>query len=156
MRFIADCNVGKLARWLRILGYDTLFVGHADDDTVLRIALKEGRVILTRDNHFLQRRVYATGQVKVVFLLSEVPMVQVAQVVRDLRLDWQSGQFSRCLECNVPLQSRAPEEVVDQVPPYVYHTQSAFAQCPGCGRIYWHGTHWQRMRQELQALSAAA
>jgi len=153
VRFIADCNVGRLARWLRLLGYDTLFANGLDDDGILRIALKEGRIVLTRDTHFLRRHVTRSGQVKMVFLQAEDVKKQVSQVVRELGLDWREARFSRCIECNSPLEARDREAVRSLIPPYVYQTQREFAQCPGCGRIYWQGTHWQRMRGELEALA---
>ncbi len=153
VRFIADCNVGRLARWLRLLGYDTLFANGVDDDGILRIALKEDRVVLTRDTHFLRRHVTRSGRVKMVFLQTEDVKSQVSQVVRELGLDWRGARFSRCIECNSPLEARDREAVRPLIPPYVYRTQREFAQCPGCGRIYWQGTHWQRMRGELEALA---
>ncbi|MCL0093148.1 Mut7-C RNAse domain-containing protein, partial [Dehalococcoidia bacterium] len=77
---------------------------------------------------------------------------QLRQVVETLYLESGSDPFSLCLECNEPLIPRGKEEVRDLVPPYVLQTQEQYVQCPGCNRIYWRGTHWQRMREELEQL----
>lgn len=151
LKFIADSNVGRLARWLRLLGYDTLFIKGIDDDGLVRIALKEGRVVLTRDTHILKRQVAATGRIKALLIRDDAPRDQLRQVVGELGLNWDQ-QFTRCLECNQPLEPRAREEVQARVPPYVYRTQQEFAECPGCHRIYWQGTHWQRMKRALEEL----
>ncbi|MBI4297540.1 MAG: Mut7-C RNAse domain-containing protein [Chloroflexi bacterium] len=151
-KFIADSNVGRLARWLRLLGYDTSFSKDLDDDGILRVALAEGRLVLTRDTHFLRRHLTTSGHVKVLLLRDDRVREQLRQAVQELGLDWRSGRFSRCLECNQPLEERDKEEVRSLVPPYVYKTQKEFARCPDCRRIYWQGTHWQRMQRELEAL----
>ncbi|MCL0088547.1 Mut7-C RNAse domain-containing protein [Dehalococcoidia bacterium] len=151
-RFIVDLNVGKLAKRLRMLGYDALFINGLDDNELVRIALKEGRVLLTRDTGILRRGVAFTGKIKVVLIEADNVREQLRQVVETLHLEWGSDPFSLCLECNEPLIPRRKEEVRDLVPPYVLQTQEQYVQCPGCNRIYWRGTHWQRMREELAEL----
>ncbi|PIU56058.1 MAG: hypothetical protein COS88_03325 [Chloroflexi bacterium CG07_land_8_20_14_0_80_51_10] len=151
-KFIVDLNVGKLAKRLRMLGYDTLFINGLDDNELVRIALKEGRILLTKDSGILRRGVVFTGKIKVVLIEADDVREQLRQVVQTLHLEPNSDPFSLCLECNKPLISREREEVRDLVPPYVFQTQEQYMQCPGCHRIYWRGTHWQRMNQELEEL----
>ncbi|MFW0859313.1 MAG: Mut7-C RNAse domain-containing protein [Dehalococcoidia bacterium] len=151
-KFIVDLNVGKLAKRLRMLGYDALFINGLDDNELVRIALKEGRVLLTRDTGILRRGVAFTGKIKVVLIEADNVREQLRQVAEMLQLESGSDPFSLCLECNQPLIPRGREEVHDLVPPYVFRTQEQYMQCPGCNRIYWRGTHWQRMNEELEEL----
>ena len=147
-KFIVDLNVGRLAKWLRVLGYDALFVPDADDDQLIRIAAEEDRTILTRDSFIMQRRVVTSGQVKALLITSDYRQTQLRQVIQALGLK-DDHQFSRCIECNLPLRDVAKEDVKDFVPPFVYSTQEEFMRCPRCGKVYWKGTHWTNMRQEL-------
>ena len=155
IRFVADSNAGKLARWLRMIGYDTLFFKNVNDDQLIEIATKEGRVILTRDTQFMRRKIITNGQVKVLLLENDNPKEQMHQVVKALNLDCYFKQFTRCLECNQSLKPRRKEEVKELVPPYVFRTQSQYMQCPSCHRVYWRGTHWERMKRELDKLIPA-
>ena len=154
-KFIVDTNVGKLARWLRVMGYDTLFINPIDDEGLIRIALKEKRVILTKDTQIMLRRVVTSGKLQVILIESDDHKGQLRQVAQTMKLD-QERQFTRCLECNEPLVRRSKEDVRDLVPPYVFQTQSQYFQCPACDRIYWRGTHWQRMKRELETLLEGA
>lgn len=152
MKFIVDHNAGKLVKWLRMLGYDTLFFTGEDDWEMVITALKEERVILTRDTEIMRRGVVASGRVKAVLVASDTAEEQVAQVVETLDLDCRSGLFTRCMECNTLLEERTGEEVKDRVPPYVYRTQEEYRECPSCRRIYWKGTHWQAMNKKLEKI----
>jgi len=142
--------VGKLAKWLRLMGYDTLFFNGSDDSHLVAIARAEGRVILTRDTQIMKRRVITSGQLKAVLIQSDEPELQMHQVMETLDLDCQFRPFSICLEDNQPLVERSKGQVKDLVPPYVFKTQSQFMECPACYRIYWRGTHWQAMTQRLE------
>jgi len=150
LKFIVDNNVGKLAKWLRIMGYDTLFFNGSDDSRMIATALAEGRVILTRDTQIVRRRVVTNGQLKVILLKSDEPEQQMHQVIDTLNLDCQFRPFTICLECNQPLLDRSKQQVKDLVPPYVFQTQSQYMECPACHRIYWRGTHWQAMTKKLK------
>ena len=149
-RFIADVNVGRLAKWLRALGYDTLFFKEIDDDDLVRIGLAEGRVLLTRDSRLMERRVAALGPLKAILIRSEEVQLQLKQVVESLGLDCRRRPFSLCLECNQGLESVPRSKVRTQVPPYVFETQASFHRCPSCRKVYWQGTHWQHMSEELE------
>jgi uncharacterized protein with PIN domain len=151
-KFIVDLNVGRLARRLRMLGYDTLFINGLDDEELVRIALREERVLLTKDNGIMKRRVVTNGRIEAVLIESHDVREQLEQVVQMLHLEPDSNPFSLCMECNQPLIPREKEEVRDLVPPYVFETQEQYVQCPLCHRVYWRGTHWQRMIQELEDL----
>ncbi len=151
-KFIVDNNAGKLAKWLRMMGYDTLFFTGDDDWQMIVTALNEGRVILTRDTQIMRRGVIASGRLKAILVQSENSEEQKRQVVETLNLDCQSGLFTICLECNQPLEERTRQQVKGRVPPYVFQTQDQYVECPSCHRIYWKGTHWQSMTRKLERL----
>lgn len=136
-----------------MMGYDALFFHNIDDNELVDIALEEGRVILTKDTQIIKRRVANNGQLKVVLTRDDDPKHQLRQVINTLELDCYLGQFTRCLECNDTLIPRNKEEVKELVPPYVFLTQTQYMQCPSCLRVYWRGTHWQRMKKDLEKLA---
>jgi len=150
LKFIVDNNVGKLAKWLRIMGYDTRFFDGSDDSQMVATALKEDRVILTRDTQIMKRGVVTSGRLKAVLIQSDKPEQQIRQVVETLKLDCQFRPFAICLECNQPLKESSQQQVRDQVPLYVFQTQNQYVECPACHRIYWRGTHWQAMTKKLE------
>ena len=152
LKFIVDHNVGKLAKWLRMMGYDATFFNGRDDSEMVVNALKEGRVILTRDTQIMERRVVTTGRLKVILIQSERPEQQIQQVLNTLNLEGFKP-FAVCLECNQYLEERTKDEVKDRVPPYVFRTQNQYMECPFCHRIYWRGTHWQAMTRKLREFS---
>jgi len=150
--FIADANVGRLARRLRMMGYDTLFINDIEDSELIRIAYREKRIILTRDTGIMERRIVAGGDVSAVLIEPTDINNQVRQVVETLNLEPGEDMFSRCMECNDPLIWREKESIRHLVPQYVYQTQDQFMQCPVCERIYWQGTHWEKMVSEVEQL----
>jgi len=152
MKFIVDSNVGKIAKWLRLMGFDALFFNGKDDSEMILKALAEERVILTRDTQLMKWGVIASGRLRAILIESDEAESQVRQVIKELNLDSQIKPFSICLECNQPLKEVSQKEVEDRVPPYVYRTQRQFMECPNCHRIYWRGTHWQAMLKKLDKL----
>lgn len=152
IKFIADNNVGRLARWLRLIGYDTLFFEQKDDGRMIKTAVDEGRVILTKDAQFMKRRLVANGTLKTIHIRQDDPRLQVREVVKSLKLDYHFKPFSLCLECNRLLVARDKEEVRNLVPARVFETQTQYTECPVCHRIYWPGTHWEAMGKGLQDL----
>ncbi|MEE9583660.1 MAG: Mut7-C RNAse domain-containing protein [Dehalococcoidales bacterium] len=148
-RFIVDHNVGKLAKWLRMMGYDTLFFSGSDDSGMVATALAENRVLLTRDTQIMKRRLVTGGRLKAVLISSDEPERQMRQVLKTLELDTQFRPFALCLECNQPLVERSRQQVKERVPPYVFKTQDQYMECPLCHRIYWRGSHWQAMSKRL-------
>ena len=152
--FLVDVNAVKLARWLRLLGYDAKVVPGADDNRLIALALKEGRVLLTRDTQIMLRRIVTIGKLKALLVQVDDPKLQLNQVVTAMGLSYNYGPFTRCLECNQPLVNLNKEDAQGLVPPYVFTTQTEFKQCFACKRIYWRGTHWQNMNREIEQLKA--
>ena len=160
-RFLADAMLGRLARWLRILGFDADYFPGEDDD-LLHKARLEGRVLLTRDTRLLQRCAAGVRPVPGrdadplpahLFIQSDYVMEQLRQVIAALRLDPAAPRAHRCACCNVALESRDKAEVLGLVPEFVWSHYQAFWACPRCRRIYWPGTHWRRMEEVIKALS---
>lgn len=149
-RFLCDAMLGRLAKWLRLLGYDARYGDLPDDDLVV-LARSEGRVVLTRDTRLVRRPdVGAHG-----FIRHDRVLDQLRQVADEFHLDvGRAG--TRCMRCNAALDPLPRDAAAGRVPPYVWRTQEAFARCPACGRIYWPGTHWTRMTQQLAGLRREA
>ena len=116
---------------------------------MVKLALAEDRVVLTRDTEIMKRRVITGGRLKAVLIQSEEPERQMQQLMDIFNLKDSLKPFTLCLECNQLLSERKREEVKDRVPPYVYKTQSQYMECPACHRIYWRGTHWEKMMEKL-------
>jgi uncharacterized protein with PIN domain len=144
-RFVIDTMLGKLARWLRAMGYDALYFRGAEDRQLLQLARAEARTLLTRDAR-LARLAGDCGLLIQATLLEP----QIAEVVERLALVPSSERLlSRCLECNALLEDRPKESVRGLVPEYAFRTQERFVGCSGCGRIYWQGSHADRMLERL-------
>jgi len=147
MKFIADAMLGKLAKWLRLLGYDTYYETDISDDDLLRIANAEDRIVLTRDTLLIKRRICR----RYLFILDDYVQGQLRQTIDAFHLS--AAPFSRCLICNVIIREVEKSAIREQVPEYTYKTQDRFAQCPRCGRIYWPGTHVEQALKCLDRLS---
>ena len=152
-KFIADENVGKLARFLRLVGYNTIFFRGKNDSQMVDIALAEDRIILTRDTYILKRRIVTTGRIKTILIREDTIEEQIKQVMEDMNLNNLGRPFTLCLECNQLLVARTKEEIKDRVPSYVWLTQKEYVECPQCHRIYWKGTHWEAMTKRLKKLT---
>ncbi len=144
LRLLADGMLGRLAKWLRLLGYDTAYDNTAADPELARRARLEGRVLLTRDHQLSNRR-----GLRALLIRSERLEEQV-QEVQDALGPPPRPPFSRCAVCNGVLEPVSPAEVADRVPPYVLKTQSEFHRCLGCDRIYWPGSHLEGMRNQME------
>ena len=147
-RFIADAHLGGLAHLLRLTGFDTLYDNGYDDAEIVDIAEREGRIALTRDRELLKRRTLTHG----CFVHALKPEQQAAEIFARLDLARSARPFSLCLECNSPLRPIDKAEVVDRVPPGVVDRHTRFSTCDHCGRVFWEGSHWQRMRQIVARL----
>jgi hypothetical protein len=143
--FIADVMVGKLARWLRVLGIDVKYSNTYEDDEIIRIAETENRIILTRDTRLAAR----DNQAKCILIESGDYRKQIDQVLQTFDIK-EFHVFSRCLECNVRLENVDKESVFERVPTYVYLTQERFAICRSCNRIFWRGTHTDEMLRRIR------
>jgi uncharacterized protein with PIN domain len=134
--------LGRLARWLRALGFDTLYEHGIDDDELLRRCRAEGRVLLTRDTELSRR---GRGDVEILFLESESAQKRLREVLDHFGIGISSRRlFSRCTHCNSPVQELSREEVRGRVPPFVFETGKRFTWCPNCDKIFWRGTHKER------------
>jgi uncharacterized protein with PIN domain len=139
-RFIADAMLGKLARWLRVLGFDTLYM-QGNDHSIAARARAEGRILLTRDTELARRK-----GLQVMLIGSQKLDSQLTQVVQTF--GYQMLVLPpRCMNCNGILHSRTTEQVRHLVPPYVAKTQQVFHQCSNCGKVYWQGTHWEQIQK---------
>ena len=150
-RFAADCMLGKLAKWLRVLGYDVVYLRGALDEEI-RASLLEGRIFLTRDRRALPWR----NQGRVHVVRSNDAKEQLREVIKGLGLPMLDELcFSRCIACNCLLRSVSREEVREQVPEYIWQNHDRFRRCDDCDKIYWSGTHSEKMRQRLGELFAS-
>ncbi len=149
MKFIADVMLGRLAKWLRILGYDTIYDSKFSDDDLFFRAHQEKRILLTRDSELAQRM-----NPKYCLFISE-PSVrdQVKQVVERYRLNTKDYVFTRCTLCNDLVRPIAKKSVESQVPDFVYNSINEFYYCESCDKIYWAGSHIKQVRQLLSNLS---
>jgi hypothetical protein len=146
--FVVDTMLGRLARWLRAMGYDTLYLRAARDRRLQEVARGENRVLVTRDV-----RLARLAAPRSCLISAEALEGQIAEVVARLGLmPCAEAWLSRCLECNMRLEARSREVLQGRVPPYVLATQETFMGCPGCGRTYWAGSHVERMLERLNRL----
>jgi len=147
-RFVADVMLGRLAKWLRIAGFDVLYSNRFTDDELVAISNVEGRVLLSRDTRLLVRKAVR----EFIYLKSQDIQKQLRQVFETLQIARLPSPLTRCLSCNDSLIETSRESVRDRVPPFVYQTQLRFKSCPGCGKIFWAGTHRSAVIQTLQKL----
>ncbi|ALM75419.1 Mut7-C RNAse domain-containing protein [Thermococcus barophilus] len=138
-KVIADMMLGRLARWLRLYGYDTVY-GVKDDDEIIEIAKKEGRIILTRDEELAKRA-------KNAILISSNKFEEQIKQLMELGFTFNElfPENARCPKCNGPIKEIPKEKIKDKVPPGVYEKYNEFYICTECGQIYWLGRQWQEM-----------
>jgi len=147
LRFVADAHLGGLARFLRMLGCDTLHRNDYSDEEIRRLAETEGRIVLTRDRELLKCREIARGA----YLRALKPEAQLREVVERYRLAPHARPFTLCLACNLPLQPADRDAVAARVPPAVLELHDSFVRCPGCNGVFWPGSHYQRMLSALRS-----
>jgi len=150
MRFITDAHLGKLAKYLRLLGFDTLHFQEGEDETLERIAREEHRVLLTRD-----RALSRWAKAECYFPINIDTESQLKEIIAHFNLQDQCQPFSRCMVCNgVVHEIEEIETILPQIPPKVREYNTRFWQCEACKKIYWHGTHYERMRKKVAAICA--
>lgn len=145
LRFVADAHLGGLARLLRMLGFDTLYSNTISDQQIRDLAAIEARVVLTRDRELLKRKEITHG----CYVHSLKPQRQLREVVQRLQLEAMARPFSLCLNCNWPLTPIAKHAVLERLPEKVAAHYDAFSTCSSCERVFWEGSHWERMRAVL-------
>ena len=148
VRFIADSMLGKLAKWLRVLGYDTLYFRDVQDGYLVNVARREERILLTRDTRLLLRR----RPCRILFVHHDRVWNQLRQVVGELGLAMGERFGSRCLRCNQPLAPLPKDRAEGHVPEYVFRHHEVFWHCEECRRIFWAGTHLHHMEETVRAL----
>ncbi len=148
MKFVVDCMLGKLAKWLKILGFDTVYFSRAEDDQLIQVARRERRILLSRDLKLLQR----VDSQRSLYVASEAWREQVCQVIQAFGLEAKINPFSRCLHCNHRLKRLSRQNARNLVSSFVYQRARRFAFCPRCGRVFWQGTHFQDMEAQLETI----
>ncbi len=145
-RFVLDNHLGRLAVYLRMLGFDALYRNDYQDDELARLCDQEGRILLTRDKRLLMRNAVKRGY----WIRSKVPHHQLKEVVQHFGLTAAVKPFQRCLRCNSPLVAVSKEAVLDRLQPLTKLYYDEFRLCPTCDQIYWKGSHYERMQQMIQ------
>ncbi|MER3464459.1 MAG: hypothetical protein C4329_08690 [Chitinophagaceae bacterium] len=148
-KFIAEVHFGKLAKNLRLSGFDTVYQNHYTNDQLQTIALAEGRVLLSRNKAF------ASKDFSFLAIYSEKPIEQLKQVLQAFELINKLQPFSRCLLCNGLLSPVAKEKVLEKILPNTIAYYQDFWQCNHCSQVYWKGSHYQRMMRFIEGLSTA-
>ncbi|HLE40403.1 MAG TPA: Mut7-C RNAse domain-containing protein [Nitrospirota bacterium] len=141
MKFVADVMLGRLAKWMRLLGFDVLYDRAISDNEIIRISLEQARVILTRDTGLVARPLASNH----VFINNDNVRQQLQQVLTTFHITSMPGPLTRCSVCNTLLLPVAKQDVRDLVPLYVYEKNNTFLRCESCRKIYWQGTHVKRM-----------
>ncbi|HLH05346.1 MAG TPA: Mut7-C RNAse domain-containing protein [Bryobacteraceae bacterium] len=148
--FVVDGHLGRLAAYLRMLGFDTWYRPLADDAELAAVSSSENRLVLTRDAGLLKRRAVETGY----FVRSDKPLDQLKELNTRFALIRHAHPFTRCMACNGELRAVSKDEIIDLLPPHTRATRSEFSRCSACRRIYWRGTHYERMLGWLAALDS--
>ena len=143
--FYCDNNVHRLGRALRMLGYDTLLFGDGEDDELRHLRDRSGRILLTRDSDF-------EAEEHTLLLSSDVYLEQLRTVAETFELDVETYRYTLCLECNVTILPVETKDFADAVPEWVVKEERALWQCPDCLRLYWAGSHLDRMDERFERL----
>jgi hypothetical protein len=143
--FVVDVNLGRLARMLRLLGFDVLFSNAYGDNEIVTIAEAQGRIVLTRDRRLLFAKAITHGY----WVRSVLVARQVEEVVRRFNLAGQIRPFSRCADCNGRIEPVDKQAVLDQLEPKTKKYYDTFYRCPACGKIYWEGSHIHKIRERF-------
>jgi len=146
LKFFCDEQLGKLARWLRIIGQDAAYEREIEDGELLSRAKAEDRMVLTRDTHLEEKGAGA----RVTWLAANYPAHQLREVVGRFGDRIEIAVFSRCVDCNGEVEAIAKADVEGKVPPFVFSTQEHFNRCVDCAKIYWQATHRERIEVQLR------
>jgi uncharacterized protein len=150
VRFVLDTHLGKLAAYLRMLGLDTAYDRDYTDENLARISLDERRILLTRDRGLLKRNMVVRGY----FLRATNPREQLIEVLQRFDLFRSISPFERCMHCNALLRPIAKEMIAERLLPETRQHYEEFRACPKCDRIYWKGSHYQRMQRLIENILA--
>ena len=147
-KFVVDVHLGTLARYLRMLGFDTLYENNYIENEIIKISINENRTILTKDKGMLKHKEVTHG----LYIRSVSPQIQLKEVVDRLDLYKLIKEFSRCLECNSILKRVPKKEIEDRIPAKVKEFQNEFYICENCNKIYWPGSHYEKMEKIIKTL----
>lgn len=147
-RFVLDTHLGRLAAYLRLLGFDSLYRNDHTDQELARLASSEGRILLTRDRGLLKRNLVTHGH----WMRETRPRRQVVEVLRRFDLYGAVSPFRRCLRCNTLLRPVRKEAIGHRLPPKTRQFYDEFRCCPTCDRLYWPGSHYERMQQFVEQM----
>jgi uncharacterized protein len=145
-RFVLDTHLGRLTAYLRMLGFDSRYQNDFKDEELARISSQEKRILLTRDRGLLKRSVVTHGYI----VRSTRPRLQLVEVVRRFDLTGSFRPFTRCLVCNETVETVTKNEIFDQLPTSIRSIQNDFRRCPRCLKVYWKGSHYERMQQLIE------
>ena len=148
MTFAVDCMLGKLARWLKILGFDTVFHSRIEDDALMEQARAEGRILLTRDTGLIGR----AKDLPTLFIKSDRWEDQIRQVLDVFNLKEKIIPYSRCIECNAELKFLSKDAAANLVSSFILDSTDTFSICPQCGRVFWKGTHSRKMKKKIEEI----
>lgn len=148
--FILDTHLGKLAAYLRMLGFDTRYGNSYEDGELALIASEEKRIILTRDRGLLKRKMVTHGYI----VRETIPRVQILEVIKRFDLPTSISPFKRCIRCNGLLEAVQKEKIIDRLQPNTMRYFDEFRICTKCSRIYWKGSHYERMKEFIDAILA--
>lgn len=147
--FIVDSMLGSLAKWLRILGFDTLYFRSIDDNELIKISKQQQRILITKDSHLVKSKRIG----KYIFIASDELIGQLKEVLSFLASEHLSLKFfSRCIKCNGRLVEVEKSSVFDNVPEHIYRIRESFFRCNDCGNVYWEGSHTKMMDKKLQEI----
>lgn len=152
-RFLCDAMLGRLAKWLRLLGYDTEYLNRVDDIALLKAARENHRVLLTRDTLIMKRRVVKSGELPALLIESDNYLDQLSQVIKEYKL--RKDRPARCNICNTAVGDLDKPTAKGRVPLYVYETEESFKSCPVCGRVYWPASHWENIKKVKKGINFA-
>jgi hypothetical protein len=151
-RFILDNHLGRLAAYLRMLGFDALYRNDFQDEELARVCNREERILLTRDKRLLMRNLVRRGY----WLRSKIPHRQLEEVVRRFGLAGMTQPFQRCVRCNEPLVHVRKQDILHRLKPLTRQYFDDFRLCPACDQIYWKGSHYQHMCQLIEQVLSSA
>src|SRR5215472_2244606 len=150
VRFFCDAGLGGLARWLRATGHEALWEPDIEDSLLVKQARKHSATILTTDSGLIERRLLRDGAIPSLWLSPALTVPeQLAQVFREFQLELGSP---RCMSCGGELQNVDKQAVHERVPPRTYRWLDKYFLCSRCGKLFWHGTHWERIQRQLKAI----
>jgi uncharacterized protein with PIN domain len=153
VKFVVDGMLGKVARWLRMLGYDTKYFNDMSDDEILKVASEEKRILLTKDYQFFKKA--NIHGVRAIFVEGETHVEKLANLSKQLNIKLEINiNYSRCPKCNAEIRPINKEAVKDKIPPSTYRIHNEFWVCSKCGQVYWKGSHWIKINSALNQAKA--